>query len=126
MDGDPVASIDAVRRMVSAVNAAGGEAVLTELHGRDHNAWDEALGKYDVVRWLVRRRGAAGPPPGPRNPLVDGGKYVIAGTALFALGRWGWRRAGAARKLVNDPDTSSDATASPKTTSAREARDATT
>jgi predicted esterase len=100
MDGDPITPIATVRRMVDAVNAAGGEAALTELHGRDHNAWDEALGRYDVVRWLVQRRGTSGPAPGQQNSIMTCGIYVIVGLAICAVAVCALRAAGLPGKLT--------------------------
>jgi len=53
---DPVISPEESRKMVDAVNAAGGKARLTVYPENDHNAWNDTYRNPEVFRWLLSHR----------------------------------------------------------------------
>lgn len=50
---DFVAPIEPVRAMIDAINASGGSAYLTEAAGADHNSWQPAFERYNLLNWLL-------------------------------------------------------------------------
>lgn len=55
-DADPTVSVEESRRMASALIAVGGNAQYTELPGVNHNAWDPAYGRADVIAWMYKQK----------------------------------------------------------------------
>ena len=53
---DPVIPAEESRRMVDAVNQAGGSARLTVYPQREHNAWSDTYSDPEVYRWLLQHR----------------------------------------------------------------------
>ena len=51
------------RLMVDAVNACGGNAVLTIYPENGHNCWDDAYRHSDVIPWMLAQKRAAPPEP---------------------------------------------------------------
>lgn len=101
---DPAAPIEAVRRMVASVEAAGGRAKLTEIQDVDHEVWNYALFDYDVLIWLLaRRRGEWSWSPYIssadyyRAAVLVGVLAVIAAVSCIELRR---RRTGKDRQIV--------------------------
>ena len=55
-DADNVIPVDAARRLVHALEAAGADVRYTELPGVGHNAWDAAYGSAELAEWLLTQR----------------------------------------------------------------------
>ncbi len=52
-DADSVVPVEESRRMVEALNAAGGEVTYTELPGVGHDAWTLVFDSPQLPRWLL-------------------------------------------------------------------------
>jgi predicted peptidase len=69
---DSTVSIQGMRNYVKRVNAAGGNAHLTEIKAASHDAWTPALSQYKVIAWMIaqKKNSLLSPPPGiVLNPL---------------------------------------------------------
>ena len=55
-DADPTVPVDESRRMAAALKAIGGNVQYTELPGVDHDAWDPAYDRADLMAWLFKQR----------------------------------------------------------------------
>lgn len=53
---DSAVPVEKSRRMVKALEAAGGNIKYTEYEGVDHNCWDRTYGDADVINWLFEQR----------------------------------------------------------------------
>lgn len=53
---DPVIPVAESRKMVDAVNAAGGNARLTIYPDNAHNAWSDTYSNPEVFQWLLQHR----------------------------------------------------------------------
>lgn len=52
---DPLIPVEESRKMVEAVNLAGGSAQLTIYPNNDHNAWSDTYSNPQVFAWLLRQ-----------------------------------------------------------------------
>jgi len=55
-DADLNVSVEESRRMFAALKAVGADVRYTELPGVDHNAWNTAYGRQDVIAWLFQQK----------------------------------------------------------------------
>lgn len=55
-DADKTVSVEESRRMAAALKAVGANVQYTEFAGVDHNAWDPAYDRADLMVWLLRQR----------------------------------------------------------------------
>ena len=55
-DADPAISVEESRHMFAALKALGANVQYTELPGVDHNAWDPAYGRADLIAWMLTQR----------------------------------------------------------------------
>ena len=55
-DADSVVPVQYSLLMVDEINKFGGHAQLTLLHGVDHNSWDFAYEKTNLIAWLTAQR----------------------------------------------------------------------
>jgi len=55
---DDTVPLDESRRMVDAVNRAGGNAKLTLFHGVGHNSWAPAYEDTRLIEWLYAQKKA--------------------------------------------------------------------
>ena len=55
-DADKTASVEESRKMAAALKAIGANVQYTELRGIDHNAWDPAYGRADLIEWMLKQR----------------------------------------------------------------------
>jgi predicted peptidase len=64
--GDPNVPIQPMRDYVKKVNAAGGNAHITEIESNSHDAWTPALSQYKVIAWMITQKKDSmfNPPPG--------------------------------------------------------------
>ncbi len=53
---DNVVPVEASRRMVEAIEAAGGTIKYTEYQGVNHNSWDPAFAEDDLLSWIFSQR----------------------------------------------------------------------
>ncbi len=53
---DSVVSPEESRKMVKAVQEAGGDVRYTEYPGVDHNSWDNAYGDPEAIAWLLGQK----------------------------------------------------------------------
>lgn len=53
---DPVVNPEQSRRMLKAVEEAGGDVRYTEYPGVSHNSWDKAYGDEEAIEWLLAQR----------------------------------------------------------------------
>lgn len=53
---DDTVSVDQSRRMVAALQHAGGNVRYTEFPGVGHDAWDDAYGNPMLVTWMLSQR----------------------------------------------------------------------
>ena len=58
-DKDGAVPVENSRRMVKAVNAAGGKAIYEELSGQGHGVWGYAYGSDKILDWFFSRRRCA-------------------------------------------------------------------
>ena len=72
-DHDAKVSAQAARRVVGALQQAGGTARLTEIDSQDHNCWSAAFEDYHLLEWLLsQRRGASSAWNGPGTISLRG------------------------------------------------------
>jgi pimeloyl-ACP methyl ester carboxylesterase len=55
-DADQFVSVEESRRMAAAFKGIGANVQYTELPGVDHNAWDPAYERADLVEWMFKQR----------------------------------------------------------------------
>jgi len=55
-DADPTVPVEQSRRMIAAVNQAGGHPRYTEYKGVGHNVWERAFKEPGLVDWLFSQR----------------------------------------------------------------------
>jgi predicted peptidase len=55
-DADPTVSVEVSRHMAAALKAVGADVRYTELPGVEHNAWNAAYERQDVIAWLLEQR----------------------------------------------------------------------
>jgi predicted peptidase len=68
-DEDEAVRLKESRKMVDAVNAAGGDAGLTVYPGVGHDSWTRTYANPEVVEWmLAQRRGMRETVPRPTTP----------------------------------------------------------
>jgi predicted peptidase len=53
---DPFVPASDSRRMISAINAAGGQAQLTVFPALGHDCWSQALDESDLLHWMLTQR----------------------------------------------------------------------
>jgi predicted peptidase len=54
-DADKSVSIEESRNMVKALKAIGANVQYTEFPGVDHNAWDPAYDRDDLIQWMLKQ-----------------------------------------------------------------------
>jgi predicted peptidase len=57
-DADGVVYVEESKKMVNAVNQAGGNAKLTIYPGVEHNSWTDTYANYEVFEWMLSHRNA--------------------------------------------------------------------
>lgn len=55
-DADVIDTVNAVRRMIQAIQSAGGRVTYVEYTGIGHNCWDLAYADPDLWEWLLHRK----------------------------------------------------------------------
>jgi predicted peptidase len=55
-DADPTVSVDESRRMFAALKTVGANVQYTELPGIQHDAWNPAYDRADVLEWMLKQR----------------------------------------------------------------------
>jgi predicted peptidase len=55
-DADQSVSVEESRKMAAALKGIGVNVQYTELPGVDHNAWDPAYERADLVEWMFKQR----------------------------------------------------------------------
>ena len=55
-DADKSVSVEESRKMAAALKAIGANVQYTELPGVDHNAWDPAYERADLIEWMLKQR----------------------------------------------------------------------
>jgi predicted peptidase len=55
-DADKTVSVEESRKMAAALKAVGANVQLTEFPGVDHNAWDAAYARADLIEWMLKQR----------------------------------------------------------------------
>lgn len=55
-DADDVVLPDESRRMYAALKKLGSDVEYTELPKTNHNAWDPAYGRADLIEWMLKQR----------------------------------------------------------------------
>ena len=55
-DADKTVSVEDSRKMAAALKAIGANVQYTEFPGVDHNAWDPAYARADLIEWMLRQR----------------------------------------------------------------------
>ncbi len=55
-DADKNVSVEESRNMTKALKAIGADVQYTEFPGVDHNAWDPAYGRADLIEWMLQQR----------------------------------------------------------------------
>ena len=73
-DKDTVVRTEESQKMVSQVNAAGGNAKLTVYENCGHDAWSETYGNIEVFQWLLghKRTGISTDGPGFQDSNIYG------------------------------------------------------
>lgn len=54
-DADKSVSVEESRNMVKALKAIGANAQYREFPGVDHNAWDPAYDRADLIEWMLKQ-----------------------------------------------------------------------
>lgn len=70
---DAIIPMEESRKMVEAVNTAGGNAKLTVYPDNDHNAWTDTYSNPEVFSWLLSHRNTNASPL--ENPYRNVEKY---------------------------------------------------
>ena len=55
-DADKSVTVEESRKMAAALKSLGANAQYTELPGVEHNAWDPAYARADLIEWMLRQR----------------------------------------------------------------------
>ena len=55
-DADKTAPVEGSRKMAAALKAIGANVQYTEFPGVDHNAWDPAYARADLIDWMLKQR----------------------------------------------------------------------
>ena len=55
-DADKTAPVEGSRKMAAALKAIGANVQYTELPGVDHNAWDPAYARADLIEWMLKQK----------------------------------------------------------------------
>ncbi len=55
-DADKNVSVEESRKMAAALKAVGANVQYTEFPGVDHNAWDPAYARPDLIEWMLKQR----------------------------------------------------------------------
>jgi len=55
-DADKNVAVEESRKMAAALEAIGANVQYTELPGVDHNAWDTAYSRADLIEWMLKQR----------------------------------------------------------------------
>jgi len=55
-DADDRVSVEESRKMYAALKTVGANVQYTELPGVDHNAWDPAYARADLIEWMLKQR----------------------------------------------------------------------
>jgi predicted peptidase len=52
---DKNVSVEESRNMVKALKSVGANVQYTEFPGVDHNAWDPAYDRADLIQWMLKQ-----------------------------------------------------------------------
>ena len=55
-DADKNVTVDESRKMAAALKALNAKVQYTELPGVEHNAWDPAYDRADLIEWMLKQR----------------------------------------------------------------------
>lgn len=55
-DSDRTVPVEESRKIAAALRAAGANVQYTEFPGIDHNAWDPAYARADLIEWMLKQR----------------------------------------------------------------------
>ena len=55
-DADKTVTVEESRKMAAALKAVGAKVQYTEFPGVDHNAWDPAYARADLIEWMLKQR----------------------------------------------------------------------
>ncbi|HVQ38163.1 MAG TPA: prolyl oligopeptidase family serine peptidase [Pyrinomonadaceae bacterium] len=55
-DADKTVTVEESRKMTAALKAIGANVKYTEFPGVEHNAWDPAYGRADLIDWMLQQR----------------------------------------------------------------------
>lgn len=55
-DADKTVTVEESRKMAAALRAIGANVQYTEFPGVDHNAWDPAYARADLIEWMLKQR----------------------------------------------------------------------
>src|SRR5258705_4485048 len=55
-DADKTVTVEESRKMAAALKAVGAKVKYTEFPGVDHNAWDPAYARADLIEWMLKQR----------------------------------------------------------------------
>jgi predicted peptidase len=55
-DADKSVSVEESRKMFAALKAIGANVQYTEFSGVDHNAWDPAYDRADLMEWMLKQK----------------------------------------------------------------------
>lgn len=55
-DADPTVSVEQSRQMVAALKAVGANVQYNEFPGVEHNAWDPAYERADLIEWMLKQK----------------------------------------------------------------------
>ena len=55
-DADKNVSVEQSRKMFAALRSINADVQYTELPGVEHNAWDPAYARADLIEWMLKQR----------------------------------------------------------------------
>lgn len=55
-DADKNVTVEESRRMAAALKSLGANVQYTERSGVEHNAWDPAYARADLIEWMLKQR----------------------------------------------------------------------
>ena len=55
-DADKTVTVEESRKMAAALRAIGANVQYTEFPGVEHNAWDPAYARADLIEWMLKQR----------------------------------------------------------------------
>jgi predicted peptidase len=55
-DADKSVTVEESRKMAAALKAIGANVQYTEFPGVEHNAWDPAYARADLIEWMLKQR----------------------------------------------------------------------